>query len=111
VSACAVWCDNDDDGDGMTGEDVDMATGDNGLCCACSFGSLCRGRAADASAGAAPSPGAAAVRRRRWQRRGSGARFAHLAWDRAAAVSACAARRRDDDDDGDGVTGADWKFG
>jgi hypothetical protein len=28
--------DNDDDGDGVTGDDDNMATGDNGLRCACS---------------------------------------------------------------------------
>ena len=36
-----------------------MATGDNGSRCACSFGSLWRGRAADASACAARSPASA----------------------------------------------------
>ena len=53
-------CDGDDDGNGVMGDDNDMATGDNGSCCACLFGLLCRGRAADASAHAARLPAAAA---------------------------------------------------
>jgi hypothetical protein len=48
------------DGDGVKGDNDDMATGDNGSRCACSIGSLCLGRAADASARAAPSLAVAA---------------------------------------------------
>jgi len=33
--------DNDNDGNGVMGDDNAMATGDNGLHCACSFGLLC----------------------------------------------------------------------
>ena len=33
--------DDDEDGDGVTGDDDDMATGNNGSRCACLFGSLC----------------------------------------------------------------------
>ena len=94
---------DDDDGDGVTGDDDDMATGDNGSYCACSFGSLCP----CVEVGPLTLRLALRARRRRWQRGGSGARFAHLAWGRAADASARAARRRDDDDDGDGVTGDD----
>jgi len=62
----------------MTGDDDDMATGDNGSHCACTFGSLCpcvKVRPLTLQL-------ALRARRRRWQRGGSGARFAHLAWGR-----------------------------
>ena len=60
MSACAARRrDDDNDGNGVTGDDDNMATGDNGSRCACSSGLLCLGRAADDLARAAPSLAAA----------------------------------------------------
>ena len=89
------------DGNGVTGDNNDMAMSDNGSRCACLFGSLCP----CVEVGPLTLWLAQRARRWRWQRRGSGTRFAHLAWGRAADASACAAQRRNDDNNGNGVTG------